>query len=74
MSAVPKTVVVPLFSVEKLTVPVLVAVTVAVNVTLAPTLTFVAEGEIVVVEATREAFHAEKRVLKLIDPSPVTRS
>jgi len=73
--AVPKAVVTPLFRVEKLTVPVLAeGVTVATKVTLAGTWTFVAEGAIAVVEATREAAQCVNRVLKLIEPRPVTRS
>jgi hypothetical protein len=74
-SAVPRSVVTPLFRVEKLTVPVLVAgVTVAVKVTLVPTWTLVAEGVIAVVEAIREAAQCVNNVFMLIEPRPVTKS
>ena len=42
------------------------------KVTLVPTVTFVAEGEIEVVVPVREAAHAVKRVSKFIEPRPVT--
>jgi hypothetical protein len=47
-------------------------VTVAVKVTLVPTFTFVAEGEIEVVVPVRDAPHAVKSVLKFMEPRPVT--
>jgi hypothetical protein len=69
----PKTVVVPLFSVEKLTAPTPVdGVTVAVKVTPVPALTMVAAVEIVTELAVRELAHAVARVLALTEPRPVT--
>ena len=71
--AVPKTVVLPLFSVEKLTVPTPVeGVTVALKVTLVPAFTVVAVVEMVTELAVREADHAEIRALASMDPKPVT--
>ncbi len=73
--AVPKTVVLPLLRVEKLTVPTPVeGVTVALKVTLAPALTVVAVVEIVIELAVREADHAVKRAFASTEPRPVTWS
>jgi len=71
--AVPKTVVVPLFRVEKLTAPTPVeGVTVAVKVTPVPELTVVAIVEIVTEVPVREAPQAVARALALTEPRPVT--
>jgi hypothetical protein len=76
--AVPKTVLeckLPLVMVAKLTMPTpLAGVTATAKLTLAPTLTLVAEGVIVIELAVREAAHAVKSVLALTEPSPVTWS
>jgi len=73
--AVPKTVVDPLFEVEKLNVPTLLAgVTAAVKVTGAPAKTFVAAVDIVMDVAVREAAHASANTLVSTEPRPVTRS
>jgi hypothetical protein len=75
MSAVPKTVVALLFTLEKVTLPVPVAgATVAVKVTLVPAWTLVDEGLIVTELPVRaeEAAHAVNRAFMSTDPSPVT--
>ena len=71
--AVPKAVVEPPLRKEKLTVPTPVeGVTVTANVTLAPIMMFVAEGETVIGLVVREADHAVKSASASTEPRPVT--
>jgi len=71
--AVPKAVVEPPLRKEKLTVPTPVeGVTVTANVTLAPIMMFVAEGETVIELVVREADHAVKSASASTEPRPVT--
>lgn len=71
--AVPKTVVDPLFEVEKLNVPTLLAgVTATVKVTGAPAKTFVAELDIVTDVDVREVAQASANAFVSIEPRPVT--
>ena len=76
ISAVPRTVVALLFTVEKVTVPVLVAgATVAVSVTLFGTCTFVDEDPSTTELPVRaeEAAHAVNSAFMSTDPNPVTK-
>jgi hypothetical protein len=69
----PKTVVVPPFEVEKLTVPTpVVGVTATAKETLVPTETVVEVVEIVIELAVREAAHAVASLLASTEPRPVT--
>lgn len=73
---VPKTVVVPLLRVEKLTVPTpLAGVTATVKLTLVPTLTLVEETCVIAIELpVRDPPQAVKSLLASTDPRPVTWS
>ena len=75
--AAPRASVLALLTVEKLTVPTpapVVAVTLAVKVTLVPALTVEAEDEITTELGPRVAGHAENSTLAFTEPSPVTWS